>query len=149
MSEKKDIATNSKARHEYFIDDTIECGIELVGTEVKSIRTGKVNMQDSFAIIKNDELFLLNMHVSPYEQGNINNKDPMRTRKLLIHKNEIRKLIGLIKQKGITLVPLSLYFVKNNVKVELAVARGKKLYDKREDIAKKDANRRILQHIDK
>jgi SsrA-binding protein len=149
MSEKKDIATNNKARHEYFIDDTIECGIELVGTEVKSIRTGKVNMQDSFAIIKNDELFLLNMHVSPYEQGNINNKDPMRTRKLLIHKNEIRKLIGLIKQKGITLVPLSLYFVKNNVKVELAVARGKKLYDKREDIAKKDANRRILQHIDK
>jgi SsrA-binding protein len=149
MTKNKVITTNNKARHEYYIDDTIECGIELVGTEVKSIRTGKVNMQDSFAIIKNDELFLLNMHISPYEQGNINNKDPMRTRKMLIHKNEIRKLIGLIKQKGITLVPLSLYFVKNNVKVELAVARGKKLYDKREDIAKKDANRRILQHIDK
>jgi SsrA-binding protein len=149
MSERKVIATNNKARHEYFIDDIIECGIELVGTEVKSIRTGKVNMQDSFAIIKNDELLLLNMHISPYEQGNINNKDPMRTRKMLIHKSEIKKLIGLIKQKGITLIPLSLYFVKNIVKVELAIARGKKLYDKREDIAKKDANRRILQHIDK
>jgi SsrA-binding protein len=147
--EKKIIATNSKAKHDYFIEDIIECGIVLVGTEVKAVRTGKVNMKDSFALIRGSELFLHNMHISPYEQGNIYNKDPLRTRKLLAHKNEILRLIGLIKQKGITLVPLSIYFYKGHVKVELALAKGKKLFDKRDDIAKKDANRRILQHVDK
>ena len=143
MSEKKVIANNPKARHDYFIDDTLECGIALSGTEVKSIRAGKVNLKDSFAMIKNGELFIHNMHISPYEQGNIFNKDPMRTRKLLAHKKEIQKIVGMIQQKGITLVPLSLYFDRNHVKVELAIARGKKLYDKRQDIAKKDAERRM------
>ncbi|MBQ9267582.1 MAG: SsrA-binding protein SmpB [Clostridia bacterium] len=145
MSEKKVIANNPKARHDYFIDDTLECGIALSGTEVKSIRAGKVNLKDSFAMIKNGELFIHNMHISPYEQGNIFNKDPMRTRKLLAHKKEIQKIVGMIQQKGITLVPLSLYFDRNHVKVELAIARGKKLYDKRQDIAKKDAERRMQQ----
>lgn len=146
MAEKKIIANNPKARHDYFIDDTLECGIALSGTEVKSIREGKVNLKDSFAMIKNEELYIHNMHISPYEQGNINNKDPMRTRKLLAHKKEIQKLVGMIKQKGITLVPLSIYFDRNHVKIELAIARGKKLYDKRQDIAKKDAERRMQQY---
>lgn len=141
------IASNPKARHDYFIDDTIECGIELVGTEVKSVRLGKVNMKDSYALIKNGELFVLGMHISPYEQGNIFNKDPLRTRKLLAHKREIQKLIGMVKQKGITLVPLSLYWVKNKIKLEIGIARGKKLYDKRQDIAKKDAERRIQRYL--
>lgn len=149
MAERKVIANNPKARHDYFIDDTLECGIVLAGTEVKSIRAGKINLKDSFAMIKNGELFIHNMHISPYEQGNINNKDPMRTRKLLIHKREIQKLFGMIKQKGIALVPLSIYFNKNHVKIEIAIARGKKLYDKRQDIAKKDAERRIMQRLDK
>lgn len=147
-NENKDvIASNPKARHDYFIDDTIECGIELVGTEVKSVRLGKVNMKDSYAIIKNGEIFILCMHISPYEQGNIFNKDPLRTRKLLMHKREIQKLTGMVKQKGIALVPLSLYWVKNKIKLELGVARGKKLYDKRQDIAKKDAERRIQRYL--
>ena len=141
------IASNPKERHDYFIDDTIECGIELVGTEVKSVRLGKVNMKDSYALIKNGELFVLGMHISPYEQGNIFNKDPLRTRKLLAHKKEIQKLIGMVKQKGVTLVPLSLYWVKNKIKLEIGIARGKKLYDKRQDIAKKDAERRIQRYL--
>lgn len=141
------IASNPKARHDYFIDDTIECGIELVGTEVKSVRLGKVNMKDSYALIKNGELFVLGMHISPYEQGNIFNKDPLRTRKLLAHKKEIQKLIGMVKQKGVTLVSLSLYWVKNKIKLEIGIARGKKLYDKRQDIAKKDAERRIQRYL--
>lgn len=141
------IASNPKARHDYFIDDTIECGIELVGTEVKSVRLGKVNMKDSYALIKNGELFVLGMHISPYEQGNIFNKDPLRTRKLLAHKKEIQKLIGMVKQKGVTLVPLSLYWIKNKIKLEIGIARGKKLYDKRQDIAKKDAERRIQRYL--
>ena len=141
------IASNPKARHDYFIDDTIECGIEFVGTEVKSVRLGKVNMKDSYALIKNGELFVLGMHISPYEQGNIFNKDPLRTRKLLAHKKEIQKLIGMVKQKGVTLVPLSLYWVKNKIKLEIGIARGKKLYDKRQDIAKKDAERRIQRYL--
>lgn len=141
------IASNPKARHDYFIDDTIECGIELVGTEVKSVRLGKVNMKDSYALIKNGELFVLGMHISPYEQGNIFNKDPLRTRKLLAHKKEIQKLIGMVKQKGVTLVPLSLYWVKNKIKLAIGIARGKKLYDKRQDIAKKDAERRIQRYL--
>lgn len=149
MSNKVIIANNPKARHDYFIDDTLECGIVLVGTEVKSIRNGKVSLKDSYAQIKDDELFIYNLHISPYEKGNIFNKDPLRTRKLLVHKSEIRKLVGMIKQKGITLVPISVYFDNNKVKVELAIAKGKKLYDKRQDIAKKDAERRMLQHIDK
>ena len=147
MTEQRVIANNPKARHDYFIDDTLECGIALVGTEVKSIRNGKVNLKDSFAMIKDGELYIHNMHISPYEQGNINNKDPMRTRKLLVHKREIQKLIGMIKQKGITLVPLSIYFDRNHVKLELAVARGKKLYDKRQDLAKKDAERQIAYQL--
>ena len=150
MADNKDrnnIATNSKAFHEYFIDSKLECGIELVGTEVKSVRTGKVNMKDSYALIKNGELFVLGMHISPYEQGNIFNKDPLRTRKLLAHKKEIQKLIGMVKQKGVTLVPLSLYWVKNKIKLEIGIARGKKLYDKRQDIAKKDAERRIQRYL--
>ena len=146
---RKDIAKNPKAYHEYFIDSKIECGIELVGTEVKSVRAGKVNMKDSYAGIKNEELFVYNLHISPFEQGNIFNKDPLRTRKLLVHKAEIRKLIGLVQQKGVTLVPICMYWDKNHIKLELAIARGKKLYDKRQDIAKKDAERRMLQRIDK
>lgn len=147
IDSKNIIASNPKARHDYFIDDTIECGIELVGTEVKSVRLGKVNMKDSYALIKNGELFVLGMHISPYEQGNIFNKDPLRTRKLLAHKKEIQKLIGMVKQKGVTLVPLSLYWVKNKIKLEIGIARGKKLYDKRQDIAKKDAERRIQRYL--
>lgn len=144
---KKIISTNNKAFHDYFIDSKMECGISLAGTEVKSIRLGKVNMKDSYAGIKNGELYIYSLHISPYEKGNIFNKDPMRTRKLLVHKSEITKLIGLVKQKGVTLVPLSLYWDRNHVKVELGIARGKKLYDKRQDIAKKDAERRIAQHL--
>lgn len=144
---KNVIASNPKARHDYFIGDTIECGIELLGTEVKSVRLGKINMKDSYAIIKNGEIFILGMHISPYEQGNIFNKDPLRTRKLLAHKREIQKLASLVKQKGVSLVPLSLYWVKNKIKLELGVARGKKLYDKRQDIAKKDAERRMQSYI--
>lgn len=147
--EKKVISNNPKAYHDYFIEDTIECGIALVGTEVKSIRDGKVNLKDSFAMIKNSELFLHNMHVSPYKQGSFSNVDPMRTRKLLLHKKEIIKLSNQIAQKGVTLVPVCLYFNKNRVKLELAVAKGKKLYDKRQDIAKKDAERRMLRTVDR
>lgn len=145
--ENRVISKNSKAYHDYFIDSKMECGIELAGTEVKSIRDGKVNMKDSYASIKNGELFIHSLHISPYEKGNIFNKDPMRSRKLLVHKNEILKLVGMVKQKGIALVPLSLYWDRNHVKVELGICRGKKLYDKRQDIAKKDAERRIVQHL--
>lgn len=146
-NENKIISKNSKAFHDYFIDSKMECGIELAGTEVKSIRDGKVNMKDSYASVKNGELFIHSLHISPYEKGNIFNKDPMRSRKLLVHKSEILKLVGMVKQKGVTLVPLSLYWDKNHVKVELGICRGKKLYDKRQDIAKKDAERRIAQHL--
>ena len=145
--ENRVISKNSKAYHDYFIDSKMECGIELAGTEVKSIRDGKVNMKDSYASIKNGELFIHSLHISPYEKGNIFNKDPMRSRKLLVHKNEILKLVGMVKQKGIALVPLSLYWDRNHVKVELGICRGQKLYDKRQDIAKKDAERRIAQHL--
>ena len=145
--DKKIISKNSKAYHDYFIDSKIECGIELAGTEVKSIRDGKVNMKDSYAQVKNGELFIYSLHISPYEKGNIFNKDPLRTRKLLVHKHEILKLIGMVKQKGVALVPLCMYWDRNHVKVELGIARGKKLFDKRQDIAKKDAERRIAQHM--
>lgn len=143
----KTIATNRKARHEYFIEETIEAGIVLKGTEVKSIRQGKVNIKESYATIKNGEVFLNGMHVSPYEQGNIYNVDPLRQRKLLLNKREIRKLNSYLMQKGYTLVPLSIYIKNGLVKVELAVAKGKKMYDKREDIARKDAERRVRQHL--
>lgn len=139
----KIIVQNKKARHEYFIEETYEAGIELSGTEVKSIRQGKVNFKDSYATIDKGEIFVVGMHISPYEQGNIFNKDPERNRKLLLHKYEINKLTGLTQQKGLTLVPLKLYFKHGKVKMELGVARGKKLYDKRADIAARDAERDI------
>lgn len=142
----KVVATNRKARHEYFIEDTIETGIVLKGTEVKSIRQGKINIKDSYASIENGEVFINNLHISPYEQGNIFNVDPVRKRKLLLHKREIRRLLADTMQKGYTLVPLSVYIKDGKVKVELATAKGKKLYDKRQDIAKRDAERRIQQH---
>lgn len=145
MAEKKDnikiISQNKKARHEYFIEETIEAGIELFGTEVKSVRLGKVNLADSYASIKNGEVFIKGMNISPYEQGNIFNRDPLRDKKLLLHKNQILKLIGQIKLQGYSLIPLSVYLKGSLVKVSLAVAKGKKLYDKRADIAKKDAAR--------
>ena len=134
---KKIIATNPTARHNYTIEDTLEAGIVLTGTEIKSIRNGKVNLKDSYANIKNGEAFIYGMHISPYEHGNIYNKDPLRTRKLLLTKKEINKLTGLIKQKGVSLVPISLYFSGNFLKIELGIGKGKKLYDKRADIAKK------------
>ncbi len=144
--ENKSVATNRKARFEYFIEDTLEAGIELRGTEVKSIRQGKVNIKDSYASIEQGQVYLNNMHISPYDHGNIFNVDPLRKRKLLLHKREIRRLMVAITQKGYTIIPLSLYIKNGLVKVELAIAKGKKLYDKREDIAKKDAERRIKQH---
>lgn len=133
------IAKNPTARHNYFVEDTLEAGIVLSGTEIKSIRNGKVNIKDAYASIKGGEIFVHNMHISPYEQGNIYNKDPLRDRKLLLNKREILKLIGQIKQKNYTLIPISLYFKNSRVKVELGICKGKKLYDKREEIAKKDA----------
>ncbi|MDT8717888.1 SsrA-binding protein SmpB [Clostridium sp. 19966] len=139
----KTLAENRKARHDYFIEEVFEAGIALVGTEVKSIRQGKVNLKDSYADIYNSEMFVKNMHVSPYEQGNIFNVDPLRDRKLLMHKEEIRKLIGYTAQKGYTLVPLSLYLKKGRVKVSIAVAKGKKDYDKRDAMLEKAAKRDI------
>ena len=139
----KTIAQNKKARHEYFIEDTYEAGIELSGTEVKSIRKCSVNLKDSYAGIEKGQVYVYNMHISPYEQGNIFNKDPMRTRRLLLHKYEINKLIGYVQQKGYTLVPLSIYLKGSLVKVQLAVAKGKELHDKRHDIAERDAKREM------
>lgn len=140
---KKIVATNPTARHNYTIEDTYEAGIVLTGTEIKSIKNGKVNLKDSYANIKNGEVFIYGMHISPYEFGNIYNKDPLRTRKLLLNRREINKLTGMIKQKGLTLVPISLYLNGHFVKVELGIGKGKKLYDKRQDIAKRDAERRM------
>ena len=137
----KTIAQNKKAFHDYFVEEKYEAGIELCGTEVKSLRQGSVNLKDSWCSIDKGELFIKGMHISPYEKGNIFNKDPLRTRKLLMHKREITKLLGLTTTKGYTLVPLSLYFKNGKVKMELGLAIGKKLYDKREDIAKKDQRR--------
>lgn len=141
--EKKTIAQNKKAFHDYFVIDKFEAGIELYGTEVKSIRAGKVNLKDCYADIKNGEIFVYGMHISPYEQGNIFNKDPLRVRKLLMHKKEIMKLLGLKMRDGNTLIPLSLYWSGNHVKVGLGLCKGKKLYDKRDDAAKKSAAREI------
>ncbi len=139
--ESKIIATNRKATHDYFILERYEAGIVLTGTEIKAIRQGKVNIKESFARIIKGEVYLLNMHIGHYSHGNIYNHEPLRDRKLLFHKKEIAKLIGKLSQKGLTLVPLSLYFKKNFVKVELALAKGKKLYDRREDIKKRDLQR--------
>lgn len=139
----KTISVNKKARHDYFIMESFEAGIELVGTEVKSIRTGGVNLKDSWCSIENGELIVKQMHISPYEHGNIFNRDPLRERKLLMHKAEINRLFGLVKQKEYTLIPLSLYFKGSRLKMQLGLCKGKKLYDKREDAAKRDAAREI------
>ena len=139
--EEKNITVNRKARHEYSIIQTFETGIVLVGTEVKALRQGKANLVDSYAKLKDSEVWLVNLHISEYTQGNINNHEPKRDRKLLLNKSEIRKLIGKTKEKGLTLVPLRLYFKKGKVKLELALAKGKKVYDKRRDIAKRDFDR--------
>ena len=137
----KMIANNKKAYHDYFILDTIEAGIALHGTEVKSLRMGKCSIKEAFIRIENGEKFIYGMHISPYEKGNIFNKDPLRVRKLLLHKSEINKMLGKQKEKGIAIVPLKVYFKGSLVKVEIGLAKGKKLYDKREDIAKKDMKR--------
>ena len=147
--QKKNIATNPVAKHNYDIKNTVEAGIVLTGTEIKSIRKGKVNLKDSYANIKNGEVYLYGMHISPYEHGNIYNKDPLRDRKLLLNRREINKLLGFIKQQGYTLVPMNLYFSGNFIKVELGIGKGKKLYDKREDIAKRDAELRIRRELGK
>lgn len=138
---QKLIANNKKAYHDYFIDETYEAGIALHGTEVKSMRMGKCSIKESFIRIENGEVYVYGMHVSPYEKGNIFNKDPLRIKKLLLHKYEINKLAGKVAEKGLTLVPLQVYFKEGKVKVEIGLARGKKLYDKRQDIAKKDQRR--------
>lgn len=139
----KQIADNRKARHDYFILETIECGIELVGTEVKSIRQGGVNLKDSWCSVDDGEMWIKGMHISPYDHGNIFNKDPRRVRKLLLHKREIMRLFGQVQQDGLALIPLSLYFKGSRVKVALGLCKGKKLHDKRDDMAKKAANREI------
>lgn len=139
--QQKLIANNKKAYHDYFIDETYETGVVLHGTEVKSLRLGKCSIKEAFVRIEDGEVFVYGMHVSPYEKGNIFNKDPLRVKKLLMHRHEINKLTGRVAEKGYTLVPLQVYFKEGKVKVEIGLARGKKLYDKREDIAKKDARR--------
>lgn len=143
MAKGKIVTTNKKAYHDFFVDETYEAGIALFGTEVKSIRQGSVNLKDSYCRVENGEMFVYGMHISPYEKGNIFNKDPYRDRKLLMHKKEILKLFGLVTQKGYTLVPLSLYFSGKNLKMEVGLCRGKKLYDKRDVEASKQANREI------
>ena len=145
MAEKqiKIVTENRKARHDYFIEETYEAGIALTGTEVKSLRAGRANLKDSYAQVQNGEMFLFNMHISPYEQGNRFNVDPVRPRKLLLHKSEINRLFGKVMQQGLTLVPLKVYFYKGRAKVELALARGKKVYDKRSVMAEQDAKREM------
>lgn len=140
---RKLIAKNPVARHNYDINDTFESGIVLTGTEIKSIRNGKVNIKDTYVSIKHGEAFIHGMHISPYEFGNIFNKDPLRSRKLLLHKREILRLYSMIKEKQVSLIPMELYFLGNKVKLEVGIGKGKKLYDKRQDIAKKDAQRKI------
>ena len=144
---EKIITTNRKARYEYEIIDKWETGIVLLGTEVKALRAGRANLKDSHANIKDGEIYLLNTHISPYSHGNLNNHDPLRIRKLLMHKKEIKKLIGKVEGKGLTLIPLKLYFKNGRAKVQLALARGKKLYDKRQDIAKRDSDRDLRRQL--
>ena len=139
----KPVAQNKKAYHEYFILEKYEAGIELFGTEVKSIRNGKVNLKDAWCQIKNNEIFVCGMHISPYEQGNIFNRDPMRVKRLLMHKREIRNLYAKVKQEGLTLIPLTIYFKNGRAKLEIGLCKGKKLYDKREAAARKEAERKI------
>lgn len=139
----KIVCQNKKAYHDYFIEETLEAGIQLLGTEVKSLREGKVNLKDSYVLIKNSEVFLLNCHISPYSHGNIMNHDPLRTRKLLLHKKEIERLRGKMQQKGYTLIPLKIYFKGPYAKVEIGLAKGKRLYEKRETIKEREAKRAI------
>ncbi|WP_123052775.1 SsrA-binding protein SmpB [Clostridium sp. JN-1] len=150
-SGNKTLAENRKARHDYFIEESMEAGIALVGTEVKSIRAGRANLKDSYAEVRNGEIFICNMHVSPYEKGNVFNRDPLRERRLLLHKNEISRLVGFTAQQGYTLIPLALYLKSGKVKVNLAVAKGKKNYDKRdamlEKAAKRDIDRQMKQRF--
>ncbi|MBQ1991576.1 MAG: SsrA-binding protein SmpB [Clostridia bacterium] len=146
-ADTKTIAQNKKAHHDYFVIESMEAGIELVGTEVKSLRAGRVNLKDSWCSVVEGELFVNGMHISPYEQGNIFNKDPMRVRRLLMHKREIMRLYGLIKQEGYSIIPISLYFKGSRVKMQIGLCKGKKLYDKRADIAAKDAKRNIERHL--
>ncbi len=143
----KTISTNRKAYHDYFIEETYEAGISLLGTEVKSLREGRVNLKDSYAIIKDNEVFLLNCHISPYSHGNIQNHDPLRTRKLLLHGREISKLWGKLSQRGFTLVPLNIYFKRGKAKVEIGLCKGKRQYEKRESIKEKEARREIQRHM--
>ena len=147
--EKNIVTANRKAYHDYFIQETYEAGISLLGTEVKSLREGKANLKDSYAIIKNNEVFLLNCHISPYSHGNIQNHDPLRTRKLLLHAKEIDKLLVNISQKGFTLIPLKIYFKNGKAKVEIGLAKGKRQYEKRESIKEKEAKREIARHMKK
>ena len=147
MENIKLIANNKKAYHDYFILDTYEAGIALHGTEVKSLRMGKCSIKESFIRIENGEMFIYGMHISPYEKGNIFNKDPLRVRKLLLHKSEINKMLGKQKEKGITIIPLKVYLKGSLVKIEIGLAKGKKLYDKREDIAKKDVKREVEREL--
>lgn len=147
VRENKTLAENKKARHDYFIEESLECGIELVGTEVKSMRTGRANLKDSYAEIRNGEIFACNIHVGPYKDGNINNRDPLRRRKLLLHKKEIRKFESYINQQGYTLIPLSLYLKNGRVKVQLSVGKGKKEYDKRNVMLEKAAKRDIARQF--
>ena len=141
MANMKTIAQNKKARHDYFVEETYEAGIELCGTEVKSLRAGRVNLKDSWCSIVDGEIFVNGLHISPYEQGNIFNRDPMRVRKLLMHKKEILKLYGTVKQTGYSLIPISLYFKDSKVKLQVGLCKGKKLYDKRADMAERSAKR--------
>ena len=145
MADKKEntktLAQNKKARHEYFLEELFEAGISLSGTEVKSLRMGKCSLKESFVRIQNNEAFIWNMHISPYEKGNIFNRDPLRTRKLLLHRQEIKRLIGAVKTDGYTIIPVQVYFKGNYAKMQIALAKGKKLYDKRQDLAKKDQRR--------
>lgn len=141
MANMKTIAQNKKARHDYFVEETYEAGIELCGTEVKSLRAGRVNLKDSWCSIVDGEIFVNGMHISPYEQGNIFNRDPMRVRKLLMHKKEILKLYGTVKQTGYSLIPISLYFKDSKVKLQVGLCKGKKLYDKRADMAERSTKR--------
>ena len=143
------VTTNRKAYHDYFIEETYEAGISLLGTEVKSIREGRVNLKDSYAIIKNNEVFLLNCHISPYSHGNLQNHEPLRTRKLLLKRREIDKLWGKLSQQGFTLVPLKIYFKKGKAKVEIGLVKGKRKYEKREALKEKEAKREIQRHMKK
>ena len=147
MENLKTVATNKKAFHEYFIEESLEAGIELTGTEIKSIRAGGISLKEAWCSVDDGEMFVKQMHIAPYEHGNIFNKDPMRPRRLLLHKREIMRLFGLCKQQGLTLVPLSVYFKGSRLKVQLGVCRGKKLYDKRESDAKRQADRDIDRHM--